>query len=63
MAHPDPFVLERELLDRVASAQADDPLAPVLIVVPTRRLAEHVQRKVAEDAGARLAVHVLTYHG
>jgi len=63
MAHPDPFVLERELLDRVASTQADDPLAPVLIVVPTRRLADHVQRKVAEDAGARLGVHVLTFHG
>jgi ATP-dependent helicase/nuclease subunit B len=63
VAHPDPFVLEGELLDRVASAQADDPLAPVLIVVPTRRLAEHVQRRLAEKAGARLGVHVLPYRG
>ena len=54
-------MLERELLDRVAAAQGQDPLAPVLIVVPTQRLADHVQRRLAQGSGSRLAVHVLQY--
>ncbi len=59
IAHPDPFVLEDELLRRIAAAQATDPLARVVVIVPTSRLARHVIRRLAERDGARLAVEVL----
>ena len=59
VAHPDPFVLEAELLRRITAAQAANALAPVLVVVPTRRLADHVRRRLAQHAGAALAVEVL----
>jgi ATP-dependent helicase/nuclease subunit B len=62
LAHPDPFVLEEALLAGIAGAQAGDPFAPVLVIVPTRRLAAHVERRIAERHGARLNVHVLQYH-
>jgi ATP-dependent helicase/nuclease subunit B len=62
LAHPDPFVLEEALLAGVAGAQAGDPFAPVLVIVPTRRLAAHVERRIAERHGARLNVYVLQYH-
>ncbi len=61
LAHPDPFVLEAELLDRVAAAQADDALVPVLIVVPTLALARHASRRIAEQSGARLAIEILDH--
>jgi ATP-dependent helicase/nuclease subunit B len=54
-------VLEEELLARVAAAQAENPLAPVLVLVPTARLASHLQRFLAERNGALLAVEVLHY--
>ncbi len=38
LAHLDPFVLEAALLDRIEEAQRGDPLARVLVVVPTVRL-------------------------
>jgi ATP-dependent helicase/nuclease subunit B len=59
LAHPDPHVLEAEMLDRVVAAKAEDPLARVLVVVPTARLAAHVTRRIAERAGACLGVEVL----
>jgi ATP-dependent helicase/nuclease subunit B len=59
LAHADPFVLETEMLDRVAAAKAEDPLAPLLVVVPTARLVAHVRRRIAERTGACLGVHVL----
>lgn len=59
VAHPSPRVLEAELLDLVASAHSGDPLAPVLIVVPSRRLADHVTRRLIERFGAILGVTVL----
>ncbi len=58
LAHLDPFVLEAELLDRVAAVKRDDPLAPVLVVVPTVFLARHVRLRLAERLGACLAVEV-----
>jgi hypothetical protein len=61
VAHPDPFVLEAALLDRVADSKSADPLAPVLILVPTRRLAQHVLRRAAARFGAVLGVEVLHY--
>jgi len=59
VAHASPLVLEAELLDRVARAKATDPLAPVLIVVPSRRLADHVTSRLVERFGAVLGVSVL----
>ena len=59
VAHASPLVLEGELLDRVAAAKSADALAPVLIVVPSRRLADHVNRRLVERFGAVLNVSVL----
>lgn len=63
LVHPDPVLLEEELLDRVAGAQEEDALAPVLVLVPTARLAGHVQRRLLERRRAVLAVEVLHYEG
>jgi RecB family exonuclease len=59
VAHGSPSVLEGELIDRVAKAKSGDPLAPLLIVVPTRRLADHVMRRLVERFGSILGVEVL----
>lgn len=59
LAHADPHVLEAELLERIEAAQRGDPFAPVLVVVPTVRLAGHVRRRIVERLGTRLAVEVL----
>jgi RecB family exonuclease len=63
LVHPDPVLLEEELLARVADAQAVDPLAPVLVLVPTARLAGHVQRRLLDSNEALLGVEVLHYEG
>jgi RecB family exonuclease len=59
VAHGSPSVLEAELLDRVATVKSGDPLSSILIVVPTRRLAEHVMRRLVERFGSILGVEVL----
>src|SRR5258707_938280 len=59
VANASPSVLEAELLDRVAAARFGDPLAQVLIVVPSRRLADHVTHRLVEWFGALLGVTVL----
>ncbi len=59
VAHASPQALEAELLDRVAATKISDPLAPVLIVVPTRRLAEHVMHRLVARFGSILGVSVL----
>jgi ATP-dependent helicase/nuclease subunit B len=59
VAHPDPFVLESELVQRISAVKKDDPLAPVLVLVPTARLAAHVRRLLARQTGVCLAVDVL----
>jgi RecB family exonuclease len=61
LAHPDPVVLEQELVHQVGRLQAGDPLARVLILVPTLRLADHVRRRLAQARGACLGVEV-THH-
>ena len=61
--HPDPHTLEAELLRGIAAVKSGAPLAPVLVVVPTRRLARHVERRLATRLGAVAAVEVLTYRG
>jgi hypothetical protein len=59
VANASPTVLEAEVLDRVAAAKTGDPLAPVLIIVPTRRLAEHLSHRLIERFGSILGVSVL----
>jgi len=61
VAHASPLVLERELLDRVSGAKAADPLAAVLIVVPSRRLADHVSQRLVDRFGSVLGVSVLDH--
>ncbi|MCP3980871.1 MAG: hypothetical protein GY716_16335 [bacterium] len=61
VAHVDPVLLERELLDRVEQAHtpAGGGLARTLVVTPTRRLASHVQRRLAGRREAWLGLEVL----
>jgi RecB family exonuclease len=59
VANASPAVLEAELLDRVAAAKSTEPLAPVLVVVPSRRLADHVAGSLVRRFGAVLGVSVL----
>jgi ATP-dependent helicase/nuclease subunit B len=59
IAHPDPFVLEAELLERVAALKAAEPLGRALLLVPTARLASHIRRRLAHRIGACLEVEVL----
>jgi RecB family exonuclease len=51
--------LEHELLDRVAAVKSTNPLAAVLIIVPSRRLADHVTHRLVERFGALLNVSVV----
>jgi len=59
VAHASPSILEAELLDRVAAMKTGNPLAAVLIVVPSRRLADHVTHRLVERFGSILGVSVL----
>jgi len=59
--HHDPSVLEADLLDRLAAAKFEDPLAPLLVVVPTTRLADHVARRIASRLRAAIGIDVLTH--
>ncbi len=59
--HPDPRTLETELFHGIAAAKEGDPLAPILVIVPTIRLARHVERRLAERLEAVAAVEVLPY--
>lgn len=63
LAHIDPVVLERELLSRVDEAHPRDGVARTLVLVPTNRLAEHVQRKLAEERPAWLGLQVWPFRG
>ncbi len=61
LAHVDPVVLERELLSRVDAAHPVGSVARTLVLVPTTRLAEHVQRKLALLRPAWLGLQVLAF--
>jgi ATP-dependent helicase/nuclease subunit B len=62
LGHHDPTVLERELLARVAASHERAPqAAPILVVVPTARLGEHVQRRLVETGRTWLGVEVLHF--
>jgi hypothetical protein len=57
---PDARAAERELLAEVERAQAADPLARVVVVVPSNRLRTHVLALLVGDGRSRLGVQVLT---
>ncbi len=58
--HP---VLDQALVDDIRSLKADDPFAPLALVVPSAALAERLKRLLAVDAGLPLLnLHVLTFH-
>ena len=63
LPHLDPGVLEELLLERIASVKRADPLAPILVVVPTNRLADHVARRIAGRIGSAIAIDILTHRG
>jgi ATP-dependent helicase/nuclease subunit B len=57
----DPVALERQLLERVDAAHPRGEPGSTLIVVPTARLAEHVQRRLAAVRPAWLGLEVLDF--
>ncbi len=59
LVHPDPVVLERELLARVDAAHPRQSAARTLVVVPTARLARHVERRLAGVRPAWLGLEAL----
>ncbi|MGE0639239.1 MAG: PD-(D/E)XK nuclease family protein [Thermoanaerobaculia bacterium] len=63
---PDARAAERELLAGIDAAQAGDPLAAVVVVVPSHRLRTHLLRLLARrlpSGGARLGVRLYTLRG
>ncbi len=64
VADPDPWVLERELIGRIEQVRGEaSPLAPVLVLVPTRVLARHLRHRLTARRAAWLAVEVQTFRG
>jgi len=63
VVHPDPIVLERALLARLADEHRPDRFTRTLIVVPTRRLVDHLQRRLAEAREAWLGVEIVHLPG
>ncbi|MBD3868947.1 MAG: hypothetical protein IFK94_12535, partial [Acidobacteria bacterium] len=62
VANLDPVVLEGELLRRIGEVKKEHgPTAPVLVVVPTSRLVDHLQRRLAGKFGAVLGVEILHF--
>jgi len=61
LAHLDPVVLERTLLDELVESRVQGEPTSVLVVVPTRRLAGHVERRLIERCPAWLGVNVLPF--
>lgn len=59
LAHPDPFVLEGELLARVDAAHPARAVGRTLVVVPSAGLARHVQRRLAGIRRGWLGLEVL----
>lgn len=55
--------LEAHVLETVASRPNGGLQEALLVLVPTRRLADHLKRRIAEALGATLEVHILTHRG
>jgi len=62
ISHPDPIVLEQALMSLLDAHHPGDGVARSLVLVPTARLAAHVQRRLAGrgDRAAWVGVEVLT---
>lgn len=55
--------LESALVEHLHLAQADDPFAPLAILVPSSTLLDRLKRLLSgEGQGAWLSVHLLTFH-
>jgi len=63
VSHPDPCALEAELLARVDAAHPVAGPGRTVVLVPTSRLAAHVQRRLAGVRRAWVGVEVLTFRG
>ncbi|MCH7780571.1 MAG: hypothetical protein IH848_06970, partial [Acidobacteria bacterium] len=59
LAHLDPVVLERTLLDELAEFP---PSSAAVVIVPTRRLAGHLEQRLLERRPAWLGLDVLHFH-
>ena len=58
LAHLDPVVLERTLLDELAEFP---PSSAAVVIVPTRRLAGHLEQRLLERRPAWLGLDVLHF--
>ena len=56
-----PF-LEKELADSVQAFRQNEPLAPLVILVPNRALVRHLREEVARRNGSTFNLRVLTLH-
>ncbi len=55
--------LETALIEHVRSSKAEDPLAPIAVLVPSQPLVDHLVRAMALTHGLSLInIHVLTFH-
>jgi RecB family exonuclease len=61
VSHPDPRVLFEWLRAELARSAGSAPLAPVRIVVPNRRLAGEVRRRLAQGGRAYLGLRVVDF--
>ena len=59
----DSIALERELLDRIDAAHPRGTPGRTLVLVPTTRLAAHLQRRLAERRPAWLGLRVMDFSG
>lgn len=58
--HPD---LEDALCSNIASLKAEDPLAPVAVIVPSGRIRSRIKSLFAKERGMSLLhLHILTFH-
>ncbi len=62
LAHLDPVVLERTLLDELVELRARNEALAALVIVPTGRLAGHVERRLLERRPAWLGLEVLHFN-
>jgi len=62
LAHLDPVVLERTLLDELAGFRPRGEPSAALVIVPTARLAGHLERRLIERRPAWLGLQVLHFH-
>ena len=58
--HP---ALDRALVEDIRSCKADDPFAPLAVIVPSASLVEHLKQSLtSHESRAFLNIHFLTFH-